>query len=1087
MSTHPVSSVLIANRGEIAVRIHRAAAALGLRTVAVFAPEDRDTPHVRLADEAHPLPGEGVAAYLDAERIVDVARRTGCALVHPGYGFLSENAEFAALCARAGLAFVGPSPELLALFGDKARARDLAARHGVPVLAATPGGVGLAEAKDFLAGLGPGAGVMVKAVAGGGGRGVRAVRDPDDLPWAFERCRSEARRAFGSDEVYVEHLLPRARHIEIQVIGDGTGAVTHLGERECTVQRRHQKLIEIAPSPFLPAATREALITSAVTLAAATGYRGLGTFEFLLDADRPDLYRFIETNPRLQVEHTVTEELTGIDLVVAQLRVALGDTLAEQGLLQDDVPAPRGFAVQSRVNLEEIDRDGSARACAGTLDVFEPPGGPGVRVDTYGRAGLRVGGVFDSLLAKVVTRTVRGDFAEAAAQADRALGEFAVTGAATNIALLRSVLRHPDFRTGPVTTTFVDDHLRELLPAGPEDRAGSAGAGGAGEDAWVRAAFRGSVVSVEVRAGEEVRAGAPLVVLEAMKMEHVLTAPAGGRVREVRVAVGDVVPAGRELVLLAPGDVADGAAERAAEVDLEEIRPDLAEVIERHRVGLDEARPQAVERRRRTGHRTARENLADLCGPDGFTEYGALVIAAQRRRRSLEDLIAHTPADGLVAGVGRVNGDLFGPERSQCVVMSYDYTVLAGTQGLLNHKKTDRMLELAGKRRLPVVLFAEGGGGRPGDTDTTSASGLDVPTFSTMAGLSGLVPTVGIASGRCFAGNAALLGCCDVIIATRDTTLGMGGPAMIEGGGLGRYRPEEVGPMSVQVPNGVVDVLVADEAEAVAVAKKYLAYFQGAVADWDCADQRRLRHVVPENRVRVYDVREAITVLADTGSVLELRPEFGRGVVTALIRVEGRPMGLVANDPAHLGGAIDSPAADKTARFLRLCDAHGLPVVSLCDTPGFMVGPEAEATATVRHFGRLFVAGSHVRVPVFSVVLRKGYGLGAQAMAGGSFRAPVAMVAWPTGEIGGMGLEGAVRLGYRRELQAIEDPDARQRAYEELLAEQYAKGKAVNAAAVFELDDVIDPADTRRWIVDAFTPWTTRPHAEHTRPYIDTW
>ncbi|MFH7339975.1 carboxyl transferase domain-containing protein [Streptomyces sp. KHY 26] len=1077
-----MSSVLIANRGEIAVRIHRAAAALGLRTVAVHGAEDRDALHVRLADTAYPLPGEGAAAYLDASRIVEVGRRAGCELVHPGYGFLSENAEFAELCTEAGLTFVGPAPELLGLFGDKARSRELARRHGVPVLAATKGGVSLEEAQGFLAGLGPGAGVMVKAVAGGGGRGMRAVFEADELPWAYERCRSEAERAFGDGEVYVEQLLRRAKHIEIQIIGDGSGAVSHLWDRECSVQRRHQKLIEIAPSPSLPTATRDRLIEAAVTMASATRYRGLGTFEFLVDAENPESFWFIETNPRIQVEHTVTEELTGVDLVTAQFQVARGWTLAEQGLLQHEIPAPHGFAIQTRVNLEETARDGSARASTGTLDVFEPPGGPGVRVDTHGRTGMRVGGSFDSLLAKVVTRTTRGDFAAAAARADTALREFAIEGMATGIPVLRAVLRHPAFRDGTVTTRFMDEHLHELVP----EALGDAGAPANGS--VVSAAFPGSVVAVGVRPGDEVRAGAPLLVVEAMKMEHVLTAPCSGRVRAVHVTVGDVVAAGRELVVLTSAEVAGEVAEEAVEVDLDAIRPDLAEVVERHRVGLDEARPQAVERRRRSGQRTARENIGDLCGPDGFTEYGALVVAAQRQRRSMEDLITSTPADGLVAGIGHVGREQFGAKASQCVVLSYDYTVLAGTQGLLSHKKTDRMLELAEQRRLPVVLFAEGGGGRPGDTDTTSVSGLDVTTFSTMGRLSGLVPTVGIASGRCFAGNAALLGCCDVIIATAGTTIGMGGPAMIEGGGLGRYRPEEVGPMSVQVPNGVVDLAVADEEAAVAAARRYLSYFQGPLDSWDCADQRLLRHVVPENRVRVYDVRAAIELLADTGTVLELRREFGVGVITALVRVEGRPMGLVANNPGHLGGAIDSVAADKMARFLQLCDAHGLPVVSLCDTPGFMVGPDAERTATVRHFSRLFVTGANLGVPVFSVVLRKGYGLGSQAMAGGSFRNPVAMVAWPTGEIGGMGLEGAVRLGYRRELNAIADPQARQRAFDELLAEQYRQGKAVNAAAVFELDDVIDPAETRRWITEAFASHPTRrPDTARRRHIVDTW
>ena len=417
-------------------------------------------------------------------------------------------------------------------------------------------------------------------------------------------------------------------------------------------------------------------------------------------------------------------------------------------------------------------------------------------------------------------------------------------------------------------------------------------------------------------------------------------------------------------------------------------------------------------------------------------------------------------------------------------MLAYDYTVLAGTQGYLNHKKTDRMLEIAEQQRLPVVLFAEGGGGRPGDTDTTVASGLDVPTFATMGRLSGLVPTIGIAAGRCFAGNAALLGCCDVIIATRDSTIGMGGPAMIEGGSLGVFAPEEVGPIEVQGGNGVVDVVVDDEAEAVAVAQRYLGYFQGRREEWSAPDQRHLRHVVPESRVRAYDVRRAIDTLADEGSVLELRAGFAPGVITALVRIEGRPMGLVANNPRHLGGAIDSPAADKLARFLQLCDAHGLPVVSLCDTPGFMVGPDHERTATVRHFARLFVIGAHLRVPVVTVVLRKAYGLGAQAMAAGGFHRPAATLAWPTGEVGGMGLEGAVRLGFRRELEAVADPTERAELEAQLLAQMYERGRAVNAAAVVELDDVIDPVDTRQWITTALGEVD---QTDVPRGYVDTW
>jgi acetyl-CoA carboxylase carboxyltransferase component len=500
-----------------------------------------------------------------------------------------------------------------------------------------------------------------------------------------------------------------------------------------------------------------------------------------------------------------------------------------------------------------------------------------------------------------------------------------------------------------------------------------------------------------------------------------------------------------------------GAAEQApaGDVPLEHVRPDLAEVRERHRTGLDEGRPEVTERRHAAGRRTARENIADLTDPGSFTEYGALTIAAQRRRRPLDDLIARTPADGLILGTATVDG-------RPVAVMSYDYSVLAGTQGHMNHRKTDRLLELVDRERLPLVMFAEGGGGRPGDTDTTSVAGLDVPTFRLTARLSGRVPLVAIVSGYCFAGNAALAGACDVIIATPEASLGMGGPAMIEGGGLGVVAPDAVGPMSVQVPNGVVDLLAPDEPAAVAAARRYLSFFRPRTGDLaEHADQRVLRHLIPENRVRSYDVRPVIEALCDTGSVLELRAGFGVGVITALAHLDGYAIGLLVNNPRHLGGAIDGDAADKATAFLRLCEAHRLPVVSLVDTPGFMVGPEAERTAIVRRFGAMFVAGARLTVPVCAVVLRKAYGLGAMAMTAGDLRRPAITVAWPTGEFGGMGLEGAVRLGYRKELEAIGDPAGRRARYEELVAEQYARGKAVSTAMAFEIDDVIDPADTR--------------------------
>lgn len=1054
-------AVLVANRGEIAVRVLRAASELGLRTVAVYAAED--DAHIRPADEAVP-----VGDYLDADAVLDAARSTGCELLHPGYGFLSEDASFARRCGEAGIEFVGPAPEVLGLFGDKARARALAFELGVPVLPGSQGPASLDEARELLTG-GP---VMIKAVAGGGGRGIRVVRTPEELPGAWERCRSEAEQEFGRGELYVERLLTGARHIEVQIAGDATGAVTHFWERDCSAQRRHQKLIEIAPAPELASAVRERLLDRALRMARATGFTGLGTFEFLV---RGEEFHFIEANPRLQVEHTVTEEVTGVDLVSVQLRLALGETLADLGLAEPP-PWPLGHAVQARVNAEVTAADGTVRPSAGRLTRFDVPTGPGVRVDTAARAGACLGVRYDSLLAKVIVRVPSADFPAACVRARRALGEFAVEGVRTGIPLLRAILAHPGFTAGGAHTGFLQDHLAELVPAEEVEDAEEEEAGQGAAD---RAPLSGTVVSVDVVPGQQVRAGQQLAVLEAMKMEHVVLARSSGVVRTVHARVGDTIAEGTALVTV--DEVSGVPEETAAEapVDPGTPRADLAEVLRRHSFGLDENRPEAVNARHAAGRRTARENIEDLCDEGTFTEFGALAVAAQRRRRPLEELIRATPADGMVTGTGLVDG-------VPCVAMSYDYTVLAGSQGLQNHRKTDRMLHLAERRRLPVVLFAEGGGGRPGDTDTTSIAGLDLTTFHQMGRLSGLVPLVGIASGRCFAGNAALLGCCHVVIATPEATIGMGGPAMIEGGGLGSYRPEEVGPLSVQVPDGVVDIAVADEAEAVRVARQYLSYFPPYVRDPGLldaglrgatgsrgttgsrvADQRRLRHAVPENRRRVYDMRAVVDVLADTGSVLELRREFGVGVLTFLIRINGRPLGLIASNPAHLGGAIDRDAADKTARFLQLCDTFGLPVVSLCDTPGFVVGPDSERAAAVRHCARLFVTGANLRVPLVGLVLRKAYGLGAMAMLGGSTRAPLATAAWPSGEFGGMGLEGAVHLGHRKELAAIDDPEERVRAFESKVAELYEHGKAVNAAAALEIDAVIDPVQSRGWILAA--------------------
>lgn len=577
----------------------------------------------------------------------------------------------------------------------------------------------------------------------------------------------------------------------------------------------------------------------------------------------------------------------------------------------------------------------------------------------------------------------------------------------------------------------------------------------------------GTVAELLVAPGQTVSAGAVLLVVQSMKMFYEIRADKPARIVGIEVEVADVIAEGQALLRLRELD--EQESEPAAPVSPEAgsagtVRADLQQLRDRLDFLPDRARPDAVARRRAQGMRTARENIADVCDPGSFAEYGALAVAAQRRRRELDDLIRNTPADGMITGIGTINGDLFGQEASRCAVMAYDATVLAGTQGLNNHQKTDRLLEVALRHRLPVVLFAEGGGGRPGDTDTAIVAGLHLATFGSYARLSGKVPVVGIAAGRCFAGNAALLGCSDVIIGTRNSNIGMGGPAMIEGGGLGRFAPEQIGPSEVQSANGVIDILVEDEAQATSVARHYLSFFQGRLPRWECQDQALLRDALPANRAQTYTVRRIMELIVDTGSLLELRDGFGHGIRTALARIEGRPIGLIASNPMHLGGAIDATAADKASRFLQLCNAHGLPVVSLVDTPGFMVGPEIEAQAQVRHVSRMFLQGANLRVPLFAVVLRKAYGLGAMAMAGGGLHVPLATVAWPSGEFGAMGIEGAVRLGYSKELAAQAEGPQRDALFTSLVDQAYERGKAINMAGALEIDAVIDPAETRDWL-----------------------
>lgn len=1094
-----IKKLLIANRGEIAIRIARAAADLGIKTVSIYSEKDASTLHRYRTDETVALNGKGAMAYLDIPRIVAIAKEYGCDAVHPGYGFLSENANFADALIAEGITFVGPRSDVLKQLGDKVIARQIAKDSGVPVLGGTYNAISLEEAITFFKSLPEGQGMIIKAVAGGGGRGMRVVTHEDDIAEAYARCASEAKASFGNDALYAEHFFVGARHIEVQIVGDQHGNINHLWERECTLQRRHQKLVEVAPSPSLSDKLRQQILAAAISLGQHLDYANLGTVEFLVAPENEQMpFAFIEVNPRLQVEHTVTELITDVDLVCTQLLIAMGQSLEELGLAQEP-KKPKGSAVQLRINMETMESDGSTKAAGGKLDVFELPSGPGIRVDTYGYVGYATSPLFDSLLAKVIVGHGENDWPVLLNKAKRNLAEMRIS-IPTNKDFIAALLGHPKVMANDIDTSFVETHIVELVESmdsvSETIRFPEMSENDSQKDekkvtippdcVAILAPMQGGVIAVDLEVGSQVVHGQAVMVMDAMKMEHVIESPVSGTVQELCAQQSETVFEGDVLAVIFEHEVADEGVISHAEIDPDYVRSDLAEVFRRRSFGLDQNRQEKVAKRHARGGRTARENIADLIDEGTFVEYGPLALAAQTSRRSLDYLIANTTGDGLVAGIGCVNSALFADSDSRVIAMSYDWMVQAGTQGIHAHEKKDRLFHLADQYAIPLVLLAEGGGGRSGDTDFTGAC-PDSHTFSKMARLSGRAPVVGVNNGYCFAGNAALLACCDVIISTKNSNIGMGGPAMVETGGLGSVKADDIGPMDVLSKNGAVDILVEDEAEAINATKRYLSYFQGDLASWECDDQRKLRHVIPENRLRVYDIRELLTLLADADSVLELREHYGIGVITALVRIEGKPVAVIANNPKHLSGAVDSEGANKASRFIQLCDAYDIPILFLCDTPGFMVGVQAEETAQLRHFGRMFVTGANISVPTFSVITRKCYGLGALAMGGGCFKETFFTVAWPTGEFGMMGIEGDVELAYSKELAAIENDGEREIFFQEKVAEAYERGSVLRSASLSEIDDVIDPAETRKWITMGLKTASIPPRDGKKRPHIDTW
>ena len=1106
--------VLISNRGEIAIRIAKAAAALGMESVGVYAPVDALSLHTRSASQAKEIRNGAaenpVAAYLDAEAQVAIAKETGCDCVHPGYGFLAENAPFAERCADAGLAFVGPSPTVLALFGDKVRARALAQSLDIPVVPGSDGPV--ASANDASAAAERlGYPVMLKAAAGGGGRGMRLVESAADMAEAFERCQSEARAAFGDGALFVEKQVRRPRHIEVQILADGHGNVVHLHERDCSVQLRHQKVVETAPAPGLEDALRQRILADAIKLAKAAEYVNAGTVEFLVEPES-DSHYFIECNPRIQVEHTVTEQVTGVDLVEAQFRIAAGASLESLGLGdQQAVGAPRGFAVQARV---------VARG-TGSLSAYKEPSGPGIRVDACGYVGYAPPPQFDPLLAKVVcSSSSAGSFASAVDRTARALDEFHIGGVATNLGQLRAILGHPTVRTGDARTSLLAEEPALLATVGDgagngalalmRQQATAMGVAASGGTATgttapalevdssqeaVACPMAGSVLEVRAQDGDRVSAGDTLLVVSAMKMESEVTAPCDGVVAAMQaLSPGDTVDAGQVFAAIAP---AEGAKRHAASAE-ETWAPMLEDVATMQRLALERLAPGSedpgVVRQRSRGKLTCRERI-DLLLDDGtFREVGSIAGFA-----SYDDegaITAFTPANH-VGGWGKIEG------RS-AIVCADDFTSRGGHADGAIGAKSGYLDRLALEMRTPSIRLLDGssGGGsvaamvpaqkKEGESTAKESSGAIKAGRPRVAGGGGsflpghlgsamyteqlaTVPVVNMLLGSVVGIGAAkaVLGHFSVMV--RDIAqLFVAGPPVVQHAMGYDITKEDLGGWHIHCRNGSVDNLAEDEEEAAQLTRRFLSYLPSSVYETppvlpprsDDPPERRdeeLFTLIPRKRTTTFDMRKAIRLMADKDSFFEVGPLWATDQITGFARFNGHPLGVIASNSQHAnGGALTADGCSKLTRHLDLCDLFHLPVLNLVDNPGFAVGLEHEITGTIRRGGEWMVAFSQVTVPIFTVVMRRSFGVAGNNYATPRSR-PSVRVAWPAADVGGIPPEGGIEAAYKRQLAEAEDPRALR---DELMARIESARGPVGPLSKFQIEELVDPRDTRRLICE---------------------
>ena len=1118
-----LTRVLISNRGEIAIRIAKAAAALGVESVGVYAPVDALSLHTRFTTETREIASrngeaaDAVRAYLDGQALIHTAKAAGCDCVHPGYGFLSENASFAERCASEGLTFVGPPPAALALFGDKLRARQLARCLDIPVVPGSAQPLTSAdEAVQLAAELGyP---VMLKAAGGGGGRGMRTVERAEDMAEALERCRSEAQAAFGDGAVFVEKLIRRPRHIEVQLLADAHGNAIHLYERDCSVQLRNQKVVEVAPAPALDSSVRERLLADALTLVRAADYVNAGTVEFLV-APETGQHFFLECNPRIQVEHTVTEQVTGIDLVEAQFQIAAGATLQSLGLGdQRAVSAPRGFAVQARV----VARGG------GTLSAYKEPSGPGVRVDACGYLGYTPPPQFDPLLAKVVcSSSSSASFASALDRTLRALDEFHIAGLPTNLAQLKTILSHPAVRAGDARTSLLAEEPQLLAPTSSETDNGAVAlleqqARSLGTDAptgvpsiappasfapalavgpdqrAVACPMAGAVVELRVQEGTVVAAGDTLLILSAMKMESVMTAPCAGVVAAAQaLSVGDNVAAGQVVMVLTP---TDGVQTRHPQppAGAQTWAPVLDQVTALQRLALERLAPGSddpgVVRQRGRGKLTCRERIALLLDDDSFREVGSVAGFASYAEDG--GILDFTPANH-VGGWGKIDG------RS-AVVCADDFTSRGGHADGAVSAKSIYLDRLALELRLPSVRLLDGssGGGsvaamvpaqkKAGESSAKESAGAIKAGRPRVAGAGGSslpgelgssmyteqlgsVPVVNLLLGSVVGIGAAkaVLGHFSVMV--RDIAqLFVAGPPVVRHAMGYDISKEELGGWQVHCRNGSVDNLAETEQEAVAMTKRFLSYLPSSVYETppvlppssdDPPDRREeeLFSLIPRKRTTTFDMRRAISLMADLGSFFEIGPLWGTDQITGLVRFNGYPMGVIASDSQHAnGGALTADGCSKLTRHLDLCDLFHLPILNLVDNPGFAVGLEHETTGTIRRGGEWMIAFAQVRVPIFTVLMRRSFGV-----AGNNYATPRSQpsmrVAWPAADAGSIPPEGGIEAAYRRQLAEAADPQAFR---DELMARIESARGPLGPLSKFQLEEMIDPRDTRKLVCE---------------------